>query len=148
MTRLGAAMIGWIQVKEAGADLLTWWQNLVMGAIKQLAKSRGTEFKKERLWHLNILKIRQAYLASKINGGTTSLLTLLIEVKLKVTQWYENESKSIILTSRAWDINKNENVQIYPHGIHTKFQQKSSILAFQLKWIRIWYIFMLYWYYC
>ena len=49
MTRLGAAMIGWIQVKEAGADLLTWWQNLVMGAIKQLAKSRGTEFKKERL---------------------------------------------------------------------------------------------------
>ena len=99
-------MIGWTHAK-AGADLLVWWQYLVKNGIKHLAKTRGKELKKERLGKSNILKVR---LASKINVGYTPLLTQLMEVKLEISQWYENESKSIILKSRARDINENEKV--------------------------------------
>ena len=123
-------MIGWTHGK-AGADLLVWRQYLVKNGIKHLAKTRGKELKKEQLGKLNILKVRQAYLASKINEGYTPLLTQLIEVKLEISQWYENESKSIILKSRARDINENEKVRIYHHGLHAKFLKKSSILKLQ-----------------
>ena len=129
-TRLQKAMIGWTHAK-AGADLLVWWQYLVKGGIKHLAKIRGKELKKERLGKLNILKVRQAYLASRINVGYTPLLTQLMEIKQKISQWYENESRSIILESRARDINENEKVRIYHHGLHAKFLKKSSILKLQ-----------------
>ena len=54
-----------------------------------------------------------------------------MEVKIKIANWYENESKSIILTSRTRDINENKKVRIYHHGIHKKFQIKLSILKLQ-----------------
>ena len=83
---------------------------LVKGEIKHLAKIRGRELKKQRQGHLDILSVRQAYLTNKLNEGNTSLLAQLIEVKLKVAKWCENESKTIILTSRFRDINENEKV--------------------------------------
>ena len=129
-TRLKKAMNGWTHAK-IGADLLVWWQYLVKGGIKHLAKIRGKELKKERLGKLNILKIRQAYLANKINVEYSPLLTQLMEIKLEISQWYENESRSIILESRARDINENEKVRIYHHGLHAKFLKKSSILRLQ-----------------
>ena len=55
--RIKQAMIVWKQVKEDGADIITWWQYLVKGGVKHM----GKELKKKRMGHLNILNIQQAY---------------------------------------------------------------------------------------
>ena len=55
-TRLSDSMTGWLQVKADGADLLTWWEYLIKGGVRQLAQTRGKELKNQRLGQLNILK--------------------------------------------------------------------------------------------
>ena len=130
-SRLRDSMLIWNQVREAGADLLTWWQYLVKRGIRHLAKERGRELLKQRRGQLNLLLLRQAYLTKKLSSGDLSSLTALEEVKLRVTKWYDEESKKIILTSRVQDLYFNEKVRIYHHDLHRKFKQKSSILRLQ-----------------
>ena len=100
----------WNQVLEAGADPMTWWQHLVKKGILQLARERKREMNKERRGLLNLLLVRQAYLASKLLNGDLSCYTDLEEVKLRISDWFHRESEKIILLSRAHDINMNEKV--------------------------------------
>ena len=86
---------------------------------------------KERRGLLNLLLVRQAYLASKLLNGDLSSFTALEEVKLRISNWYKKESEKIILLSRAHDINLNEKVRIYHHDLHRKFKQKTAILKLQ-----------------
>ena len=58
--QLKDSMADWLQVKEAGADLMLWWDAIVKGGIKYLAVQRGKELKKEKIGKLNILKLKQA----------------------------------------------------------------------------------------
>ena len=89
---------------------MTWWQHLVKKGILQLARERKREMNKERRGLLNLLLIRQAYLASKLLNGDLSCYTDLEEVKLRISDWFHRESEKIILLSRAHDINMNEKV--------------------------------------
>ena len=82
-------MTGWLQVKADGADLLTWWEYLVKGGIRQLAQTRGKELKNQRLGQLNILKIKQAYLTLKVSNDEMAYLTELTFTNLKIKQWYQ-----------------------------------------------------------
>ena len=121
----------WNQVLEAGADSMTWWQHLVKKGILQLARERKREMNKERRGLLNLLLVRQAYLAKKLLDGDLSCYTSLEEVKLRISDWYSKESEKIILLSRSHDINLNEKVRIYHHDLHRKLKQKSAILKLQ-----------------
>ena len=85
-------MQGWQQVKEDGAEVLLWWEYLVKGGIKDLARTRSKELKKQNIGRLNVLKLRQCNLNSKINCGQTALLTDLMEVNLLISEWYKQES--------------------------------------------------------
>ena len=76
-THLKDSMIGWLQVKADGADLLTWWEYLVKGGVIQLAQARGKEIKNQRLGQLNILKLRQAYLNQTVSNDEIVYLTEL-----------------------------------------------------------------------
>ena len=49
-------------------------------------------------------------------------------VNISISKWYETESKNINLFSLAQDINLNEKVRIFPHGLHKKFQKRSTIM--------------------
>ena len=51
--------MGWLQVKEAGADLMLWWDSMVKGGIKYLATQRGKEIKKQNIGLLNMLRLKQ-----------------------------------------------------------------------------------------
>ena len=130
-TRLKKAMQGWNQVLDGGADLLIWWQHLVKKGICHIAKVRGRELLKQRRGQLNLLSLRLTHLSKKVSRGDYSCLTALEEVKLLITKWYDEESKKIILTSKVSDMNMNEKVRIFHHGLHQKFKQKSSILKLQ-----------------
>ena len=92
-------MIEWIRVKEAGADLLLWWEHLVKGGIKQLAKVRGREIKKQRLGQLNILRLRQVNLTSKLNGEDPGILTDLTVVNNPITVGI-----TMHLYKECWDV--------------------------------------------
>ena len=121
----------WQQVRENGANTLKWWEYLVKPGICSLAKSRAGELKKQRCGQLNLLYLRQSYLAMKVKGGEFACTSELYEVNLRISKWYEQESQKIILYSRAEDINKNEKVRIYHHALHRKFINKSSILKLE-----------------
>ena len=128
---ISKAAEGWCQVKEAGVNILSWWQYMVKPGIRHLAKVRSGELKKQRRKVLNLLYIRQAYLGSKVRSGDLSSLSQLAEVNLRVSKWYEEESQRVILLSRAEDINTNEKVRVYHHALHRKNINRSSILKLE-----------------
>ena len=103
-------MLGWQQIKSEGVDLLMWWQLIVKKGIKQIAQVRGKELKKQRMGQLNLLNIRQAYLTEKVSCNQTNHLIELNVMNLKITEWYENESKAINLMARTQDTTMNEKV--------------------------------------
>jgi exonuclease III len=129
--QLRDAMPGWHRVLEAGADTATWWQYLVKGGIRHLAMERGRELSRQRKGQLNVLYMRQAHLTTQVGAGDLSRLTELTEINLRISQWYDVESKRIILLSRAKDIDINEKVRVYHHSVHHKMKQKSAILKLE-----------------
>jgi hypothetical protein len=74
---------------------------MVKTGIKELARERVIEIKKQRIGQLNVLKLRQAYLNTKVGSfpGNLSYLTDLMEVNISISKWYESESENIILFS-------------------------------------------------
>ncbi len=72
---------------------------MVKTGIKELARERGIEIKKQRIGQLNVLKLRQAYLNTNVGTfpGNLSYLTDLMEVNISISKWYESESENIIL---------------------------------------------------
>ena len=68
-----------------------------------------------------MLKVRQAYLTSRVSKGDPSMLHNLAKINIQVSRLYEDESKSINLMSRSHDINLSEKVKIYHHGLHKSF---------------------------
>ena len=72
--RLKEHFILWSNVKEAGLDSLTWWEEVVKPGIKKLLIQRGQELNKERSGILNLLQIRQSYLVKKLHSGLSQHL--------------------------------------------------------------------------
>ena len=129
--RLEASMMDWQEVKDLGLNILTWWEIMVKPGIKKLALNRGKEMNREKRGELNLLLLRQAYLARKLQLGRTDLLGELRSVQTLIEEWYEKESKKVILQSRSDEIDQSEKVRIYHHEIHKKNIKRSSILKLQ-----------------
>ena len=66
--RLKTKLIDWNIVKNSGIDVPIWWEYMVKTGIKELARERGLEIKIQRIGQLNVQKIRQAYLTTKVNN--------------------------------------------------------------------------------
>ena len=92
---------------------------------------RCKEIKRHRLGQLNMMKIRQAYLTSRVSEGDLAKFPDLAKINIQISQWYEDESKSITLMSRSQDINLSEKVRIYHHELHKTFCKNLSILKLQ-----------------
>ena len=123
-------MRDWNIVKNSGVDILVWWEYMVKKGIKELAREKGIKIKKQRIGKLNMLKIKQAYFNTKVSSslGDHKHLTDLMGVNITISKWYESESENINLFSRAQDINLNEKVRIFHHGLHKKCQKRSMIM--------------------
>ena len=81
--RLQESFSKWIQVKNFGLDVLTWWELIVKPGVKKLLLERGKEINRERAGELNLLQLRQAYLVRKVQSGQVYRLTELKSVQLE-----------------------------------------------------------------
>ena len=79
---------------------------MVKTGTRGLAREICKEIKKQRIGQLNVLKIRQAYLTTKVSTSNGALihLTELTSVNISIAKWYKSESESINLFSRSQDI--------------------------------------------
>jgi hypothetical protein len=128
--QLAAAMARWNQVKDAGIDVMEWWEVIVKPGIKKLALERGKELNKERRGMLNLLLLQQSYHARKVYNDSSQLLHLaaLRTVQLKIKSWYEEESAKVILQAKSKECSLSEPARIYHHELNAKRMKKSSIL--------------------
>ena len=70
---------------------------MVKGGIKYLAKVRGKEIKSEQMGQLNMLKLKQAYLTTKVRQNSQLFLADLTLTNLQISRWYSDESSKIAL---------------------------------------------------
>ena len=88
-------MKDWLKVKDAGADLMVWWDSMVKNGVKFLAKRRGIEINKERQGILNMLRLKQVYYTSQVKGNVPNSLTELLTINGRIFKWYQDESEKI-----------------------------------------------------
>ena len=49
----------------------------------------------------------------------------------EIEEWYENESRKIVLQARVEDVQQSEKVRIFHHEQHVKHCKKSAILKLE-----------------
>ena len=118
----------WYEVREAGLDILTWWEIIVKPGVKKLLILRGKELNKERNGLLNLLLLKQAYYVSKLQSGNQNYLADLKTIQAEIQDWFEKDSEKIKLQSKTDEVNSSEGVRIYHHELHAKHIKKTSIL--------------------
>ena len=125
--RLASKLVEWEEVREAGVNIIPWWELLVKPGIKKLLIERGKEMSHLKNGHLNLLLLRQSYLSRKLQQGNHSYLAQLLLVQSEINNWYENECEKVKIQSRIEDVESPESVRIYHHELHARKIKKSSI---------------------
>ena len=69
---LAEAMVDWKMVMEQGLGVLEWWELVVKPGVRKLAMKTNKEINWERRGELNVLMLRQSYLARKMQCGDRS----------------------------------------------------------------------------
>ena len=113
--RLESSMHEWLRVKDAGADLK------FKNGVKFIAKQRGIELNKERMGILNMLRLKQVYYTSQVQGNVPNSLTELLTINCRISKWYQDESEKIKILSKCEDLGLNEKVRIFHHSQHQQF---------------------------
>ena len=102
----------WQQIKLAGLDTIFWWETVVKPGIKKLLIERSQEMNKERIYELNLLLIRQAYLVRKLHNGDHHRIAELNLVSKLIVSWHKKEAEKVKLQFRSEEIDSPENVRI------------------------------------
>ena len=129
--RLQQEMVGWQEVLERGLAILPWWEIVVKPGIKRLAIARSKEMKKQKRSKLNCLMMKQCYFIKELQAGNRESFGQLKQVQADILEWYENESRKVVLQSRVEDVQLSEKVRIFHHEQHRKHVKRSSILKLQ-----------------
>ena len=129
--RLREALLGWLNIKSFGLDVLVWWENIVKPGIKKLAQMRSREMSKQMKGELNLFRLRQIYLNRKLSLGETWRLPELKQVHLQIEEWYSKECNKIKYQSQVAEHLAEEKVRVYHHELHKRRTRKSSILKLQ-----------------
>ena len=126
--QLKAAMLKWQEVRLRGLHVLAWWELIVKPGIKRLAITRSKEVKKQQRRELNMLLLKQVYYTKKLQAGEVNKLGQLREIQAEILEWYEEESRKIVIQSRVEDVQQSEKVRIFHHEQHQKHLKRSAIL--------------------
>ena len=86
---------------------------------------------KEKRGELNLLLLQQAYLTRKMQAGELGRLGELKEVQALIQNWYQEESRKVVLQSRVDDVQESEKVRIFHHEQHKRHVKRSTILKLQ-----------------
>ena len=128
---LAESMEDWKMVREQGLGVLEWWELVVKPGVRKLAMKRNKEINWERRGELNMLMLRQSYLASKMQCGERQRLGELKLVQKDIQAWYQREGEKLLLQARTDEVALGEKVRLYHHELHKKQVKKSSILRLQ-----------------
>ena len=126
--RLEVEFQSWEQVRKRGLNILEWWEIMVKPGIRKEAINRSRELNKQKRSRLNCLLLKQGFFTKELQGGDHDRLAQLCEVKILINDWYENESRKVILQARVDDVQESERVRIYHHEQHQKSIKRSAIL--------------------
>ena len=129
--RLEHEFAGWQQVKERGLAILAWWEIVVKPGVRRLAINRSKELNKQRRSQLNCLLLKQSFFTKELQAGDLARLGQLRDIKVRIMEWYENESKKVMMQTRVDDVQQSEKVRIYHHEQHKKHIKKTAILKLQ-----------------
>ena len=129
--RLAKEMVDWQQVRERGLAIMQWWELIVKPGIRRLAIQRSKELNKIKRSRMNCLLLKQSHFTKELQGGNWDALVLLKVIQGEIKDWYENESRKIILQSRVEDVQQSEKVRIFHHEQHIKHCKRSAILKLQ-----------------
>ena len=126
--RLEEHMVEWQQVRERGLPIMQWWELIVKPGIRRLAIQRSKELNKKKRSSMNCLLLKQSFFTKELQAGNLFRLVQLKQVQGEIQEWYECESRKIVLQSRVDDVQQSEKVRIFHHEQHIKHCRKSSIL--------------------
>ena len=130
-TWLEESMVSWQSVRGFGLDTLVWWEKVVKPGIRKLGIKRSKELNQDKRGSLNLLLLRQCYLAKKIQQGMKQYLGELKSVHLLIEKWYKNESEKIQHQTRVHEFQSNEKTTIYHHELHKRIIKRNAILKLQ-----------------
>ena len=82
-------------MNELGLNVLPWWEIVVKPGIKKLAIQRSKDINKEKKGELNLLLLRQSYLAKKLQGGDFRQYAELRCVQVGIEAWFQKEAEKI-----------------------------------------------------
>ena len=129
--RLVKEMLDWQQVRERGLAILQWWELIVKPGIRRLAIQRSKEINKIKRSRMNCLLLKQSHFTKELLGGNWDTFVQLKVIQGEIKEWYENESRKVILQSRVEDVQQSERVRIFHHEQHVKHCKKSAILKLE-----------------
>ena len=103
---------------------------MVKPGIRQLALTRSKELNKSKRSRLNCLLMKQSYFTKELQSDNTNttMFRRLKEIKAEICEWFESESRKVILQSRVDDVQQSEKVRIYHHEQHKKEMKRLAIL--------------------
>ena len=84
-----------------------------------------------------MLLLKQSYFTKKLQEGKLTMLGQLRDVQTKINEWYEEESKKIVIQARVDDVQESEKVSIFHHEQHLKHIKRSAILKLNTKEVGI-----------
>ena len=126
--RLEKEMVDWQLVRERGLSVLLWWELVVKPGIRKIAMERNKEINKIRRSRLNFLLLKLSFHTKELQAGNMESFVQLRQVQAEIKEWYELESRKVILQSRVDDVQQSEKIRIFHHEQHAKHCKKSAIL--------------------
>ena len=126
--RLETEMVVWQQVKNRGLNIMKWWELIVKPGIRKLAIQRSKELNKCKRSRMNCLLLKQGFFTKELQAGNLHIFAQLRQVKDEIQEWYELESRKVVLQARVNDVQQSEKVRIFHHEQHIKLCKKSAIL--------------------
>ena len=75
--------------------------------------------------------MKQSFFTRELQAGRLEHLGQLRQVQLDIQDWYENESRKVVLQARVEDVQLSEKVRIFHHEQHRKHIKRSAILKLQ-----------------
>ena len=77
-----------------------WLEIVVKPGVRRLAINRSKELNKQKRSILNCLLMKQVFFTKELQAGDMSRVIQLTDIKARITEWYEWESRKVVMQAR------------------------------------------------
>ena len=89
---------------------MQWWEWIVKPGVRRLAIQRSKELNQLKRSRMNCLLLKQTFYTKELQAGSMSRLAQLKQVQSEIQEWYEAESRKVVLQSRVDDVQQSEKI--------------------------------------